>query len=160
MDLVIQEELSKIVAKGVLGKNVTNVSFKLNTNKRGTDQFMSEVIFGTIIIPDGSNYQILVKFKLRDPVLREACRVDTQFQNEITTFEKIVPFFLVCQRSVNFKQMPTIPRYLYGQNQCGDSVERDLIMFEDANYSGFRLSKNYPFLNYDHLKNAIQTLAK
>lgn len=65
---------------------------------------MSEVIFGTIITLNGSDFQILVKFELRDPVLRESCKIDLQFQNEISAFEKILPFFLACQRSFNLNK--------------------------------------------------------
>ncbi|VVC43035.1 Protein of unknown function DUF227,CHK kinase-like,Protein kinase-like domain [Cinara cedri] len=121
---------------------------------------MSVVSFGTLLTSDGSKYSVLIKCKTNDKFLREKLKIDTQFHNEIIMYEKIVPFLLTCRSSmVSGLCGPSIPRFFYGRNSFDATVENDLIILENVNPSGFRLSEERLFLDYEHLVIALQALA-
>lgn len=162
MELFIQNELPYIITKGAFGKNVNFVSFEMDKHRTGKDQFMSTVLFGTVITSDGMIHSVLFKLKLQDPKIREEKKIDLQFHNEILMYEKIIPFLLACSGSTeSYKNGHlSLAHYYYGRNKCGDYAEKDLIVLENVGPLGFRLSKEHPFLDYNHLINAIQALAK
>ncbi|VVC43036.1 Protein of unknown function DUF227,Protein kinase-like domain,CHK kinase-like [Cinara cedri] len=161
MDSLILQELPRIVDDGAFGKNVEFVSFEKNTDTVSQDQYMSVVSFGTVLTSDGSKYNVLIKCKTDDKVKRERYKIDLQFHNEILMYEKIVPFLLMCRSSViSGLSGPSIPRFFYGRNSFDASVENDLIILENVNPSGFRLSEERLFLDYDHLVKALQAIAK
>lgn len=156
------DELSAIVTDGVFGKNVNFVSFEQNINNDEMYQYMSTVIFGTIKTSDQSAHQIVIKLKLRDEKLRKHFKIDSQFHNEITMYEKIIPFLLSSQTSTarDTCNVPTLPRFFYGRNRCGEFVEDDLIVLENISPRGYRLCQERIFMDYDHLICALQALAK
>lgn len=161
MESIIQEELPEIVNNGAFGKNIKYVSFELNKDLVGQVQYMSTVLFGTVITSDESQYHILIKLKLRDEKLRVKYQINDQFHNEITMYERIIPFLFKCHRSlVGVEHWPTLARFFYGCNKCGEFDERDLIVLENVNPLGFRLSGAHPFIDYDHLVTALKALAK
>lgn len=161
MDLLIQNELSEIFFQDEFGENLKFLSFEPNTNLFGKDHLNSTVIFGTVTISNGSKFPVLIKTKIRNPILRERFRADIHFHNEIIMYEKIIPFFLTNSRSIiRDDNVPSLVRYFYGRNKCGEFSLRDMIILEDVSPLGFRLSEEKLFLDYDHLVNAIQTLAK
>lgn len=160
MESLLVEEFPKIVASGVFGNNVNYVSFEKNENLVGQDQYMSLVLFGTIITSDESRHDVLIKFKTQDKVERVTYFVDFQFHNEILMYEKIIPFLLSCRRLIGSDlDGPLLPRYFYGRNNFDIFVENDLIILENANSSGFRLTNESLFLDYEHLVMALQALA-
>lgn len=162
MNLLIQDELSTIVAEGTFGKNVNFVSFETDKNLVGKDQFASTVLFGTVTTSDGLVRSVLIKLKLRDRVKREVFKNDLQFHNEIMMYERIIPFMLSCRSTTTNDpdNHLSLARYFYGCNKCGEHADRDLIMLENVSPLGFRLSEERLFLDYKHLQKAIQTLAK
>lgn len=158
----LRDELSAIVTAGVFGKNVNFVSFEENTNNDKMYHYMSTVVFGTIKTSDKSAHQIVIKLKLRNEKLRKYFKIDFQFHNEITMYEKIIPFLLSSQSSTsqNVCNVPCLPRFFYGRNRCGEFVEDDLIVLENISPQGYRLCQERIFLDYDHLISALQALAK
>lgn len=162
MDSFIQDYIPLIVAEGAFGKNVNFVSFEMDKNLAGKDQFMSTVLFGTVTTSDGLVHSVLFKLKLQDSVKREKLKIDLQFHNEILMYEKIIPFLLACYGSAEgcTNGHLSLARYYYGRNKCGEYAEKDLIVLENVRPLGFRLSEEYLFLDYNHLLNAIQALAK
>lgn len=162
MDSMLREELSAIVTNGAFGKNIDFVSFDQVANHEKLCQYMSTVIFGTITTSDRSTYHIVIKIKLRDEKLREYFKIDIQFHNEITMYENIIPFLLSSQNSTTLDvcNVPSLPRFFYGRNRCGEFVENDLIVLENVCPQGYRLCQERIFLDYDHLKRAVQALAK
>jgi len=161
MESFLREELPKIVSNGAFGKNLKYVSFELDKVHTGQDQFMSIVLFGTVTTSDESQYRVVIKLKLRDEKLRDKLKIDFQFHNEITMYEKIIPFLFECYRSTaGVGDFPTLARFFYGRNKCGEFVEKDLVVLENVNPLGFRTSEDHPFIDYDHLITALQSLAK
>lgn len=92
MESLLREELPEIMSDGAIGKNLKYVSFKLNKNQVGQDQYMSIIIFGTVTTSGESQYHVVIKLKLRDEKLRVKFKIDIQFHNEITMYEIIIPF--------------------------------------------------------------------
>ncbi|CAH1710120.1 unnamed protein product [Aphis gossypii] len=161
MDSLLREELPEIVSNGAFGKNLKYVSFELNQDHMGQDQYMSTVLFGTVTTSDESQFHVVTKFKLRSEKLRHMFKIDFQFNNEIIMYEKIIPFLFECHRSLNgVEDLPLLPKFFYGRNKGGEFFERDLIMVENVNPLGFKLSEARMFLDYDHLITALQALAK
>ncbi|XP_027847192.2 uncharacterized protein LOC114127210 [Aphis gossypii] len=161
MDSLLREELPEIVSNGAFGKNLKYVSFELNQDHMGQDQYMSTVLFGTVTTSDESQFHVVTKFKLRSEKLRHMFKIDFQFNNEIIMYETIIPFLFECHRSLNgVEDLPLLPKFFYGRNKGGEFFERDLIMVENVNPLGFKLSEARMFLDYDHLITALQALAK
>ncbi|XP_022176933.1 uncharacterized protein LOC111038225 isoform X2 [Myzus persicae] len=123
---------------------------------------MSTVLFGTVTTSEESKYRVVIKLKLRDEKMREVLKIDFQFKNEITMYETIIPFLFECHRSMeaDIGNCPSVPQFFYGRNKCGEFVEKDLIILENVNPLGFRLSEERLFIDYDHLVIALQALAK
>jgi hypothetical protein len=162
MDSLIREELPEIVSNGAFGKNLKYVSFDLNKDHIGQDQYMSTVLFGTVNISDESKFNVVIKLKLRDEQKCSIYKVHFQFHNEIIMYEKIIPFLLECQRSLKKTEdcRPSLARFFYGRNKCGEFFERDLIVLEDVKPLGYQLSEERLFVDYDHLVSALRALAK
>ncbi|XP_060871621.1 uncharacterized protein LOC132945847 [Metopolophium dirhodum] len=161
MDSLLREELPTIVSNGAFGKNLKYVSFELDKDHVGQDQYMSTVLFGTVTTSDESQHHVVVKLKLRDEKMRIKFKLDFQFHNEITMYERIIPFLFECHRSMEgVGDWPTLAKFFYGRNKCGEFFEKDLIVLENVNPLGYRLSKERPFLDYDHLLIALRALAK
>jgi len=161
MESLLREELHGIVGNGAFGKNLKFVSFDLDKDYVGQNQYMSIVLFGNVTTSDESKYNVVIKLKLRDENMRVHFKIDFQFHNEITIYERVIPFLFQCHRSMaGVGDWPTFARFFYGRNKCGEYFERDLIVLENVNPLGFRLSEAHPFLDYDHLVVALQAIAK
>ncbi|XP_016659189.1 uncharacterized protein LOC100160101 [Acyrthosiphon pisum] len=161
MDSLLREELPTIVSNGAFGQNLKYLSFDLDKDHVGQDQYMSTVLFGTFTTSDESQHRVVIKLKLRDEKKRIQFKIDFQFHNEITMYERIIPFLFECHRSMaGVRNWPTFARFFYGRNKCGEFFERDLIVLENVNPLGFRLSEDRPFLDYDHVLIAFRALAK
>jgi len=159
--IIVREEFPEIVRNGAFGKNLQYVSFDLDKDHVGQNQYMSTVLFGAVTTSDGSKYPVVIKLKLRNEKHRVQFKIDSQFHNEITMYERVIPFLFQCQRYMaGAGDWPTFARFFYGRNKCGEYFERDLIVLENVNPLGFRLSEARLFLDYDHLVAACLALAK
>lgn len=157
MESLLREQLPEIVSYGAFGKNLKYVSFELDKDHIVQDQYMSTILFGTVTTSDESQYRVVVKLKLRDENMRILFKIDKQFHNEITMYEKIIPFLFKCHRSMaGVEDWPTLVRFFYGLNKCGEFFEKDLIVLENINPLGFRLSEDRLFIDYDHLLIALR----
>lgn len=158
---IVQKELPTIVSDGAFGDNVDFVSFQHNKDLIGKDQYQSIAIFGTVTTSDDSRYEILVKLKGRDKNFREQFFQDEQFHNEIAMYEKIIPFLWSNRGSADGDAaVPSIPRYFYGRNRCGEFTDNDLVILENVIPLGYSLSEERNFLDYEHLLSALTALAK
>ncbi|XP_022176943.1 uncharacterized protein LOC111038230 [Myzus persicae] len=161
MDSLLREELPEIVSNGAFGKNLKYVSFDLDKDSVAQDQYMSTVIFGTVTTSDESRHRVVIKLKLRDETVRAKFKIDFQFHNEITMYERVIPFIFECHRSLSgVEDWPTLARFFYGRNKCGEFAEKDLIVLENVAPLGFKLSEARPFLDYNHLAAAFRAIAK
>lgn len=158
----LRQELSATVADGAFGKNVDIDSFEEKTDFEKLNQYTSITIFGTIIMSNKSAYHIVIKLKLRDEEKRNILKIDFQFHNEITMYEKVIPFLLSNQSSIaqNSYYMPSLPRFFYGRNRCGEFAESDMVVLENVCPRGYRSCGDRIFLDFDHLISALQALAK
>lgn len=160
MDLQIQEVFTEIVSNGAFGKNLKFVLFEQNKDLVGKDQFKSEVIFGTINLSDGTNYSVLVKFKIQDKKNKNL-HYDLEFHNELIIYEQFIPYLFECCGSItNNINWPSLPKFFYGRNQSEEFGKKDLILLENANSLGYYLTKERLFLDYNHLVKALESLAK
>lgn len=148
---------------GVFGAKCRFVSFKMDRQHTGQDQFASTILYGTVTISDHEDrykqHQLVIKVKHQSLEMRNWFKNDFQFHNEIQFYENIMPFLLV--------SMPTDGRstlrfchYFYGHNKCGDLAPKDIIVLENACLQGYRLCDQRLHLDIDHLVVAMKTLAK
>lgn len=159
MGSLIHEILPEIVVGGTFGKNVSFVSFVQNKDIVVKDQFMASIVFGTILTSDNCKYSVVIKLKLLSGVNHMLC--DIAFHNEITMYERFIPLGLASRDSLGGKvDVPSMARYFYGRNKCGELKMKDLIILENVGDFGYRLSEERVFLDYDHLVSALQAIAK
>lgn len=161
MDFLIQEEFSEIVANGAFGKNLKFISFEQNMDLSGIDQYKSKVIFGTVYVSDGSNYPVLIKLKIQTKNKNKICNNDLDFHNELIMYTKILPFFFGHRSLItNDLNGPSLPKFFFGRNTCDEFEDKDCIILENVNYLGYYLTKERLFLDFNHLVNALDSLAK
>lgn len=156
---------------GAFGPGCTPVSFEPDPRFAGQDQFASTIIYGTLTVLDGRTgsrrrHQLVFKFKHPTPELRAMFQSDKQFHNESLFYERLMPFLLdggapaAGQAVHGAAAAPSLCRYFYGRNDCGDKTLQDVIVLENASPQGYRLSDFRLFLDFDHLVLALRTLAK
>lgn len=163
MCILSQDQLSAIATEGAFGENTAFLSFEDNTNVKPQDQFMSIIKFGKITTSQKSVYHVLIKLKIQDKKYREDNEIDIQFHNEITMYKVVMPFLLSHRSQIDdggICNVPSLPRFFYGCNKCGDYTEDDMIILENVNPLGYRMCEERIFLDYGHLISALQALAK
>jgi len=155
----------------VFGTEDRIVSFELDSEHTGQDQFASTVLYATIVVSGGDHDQVVtdndrrlrlvIKLKHREPELRVMYNNDLQFHNEILFYEQIMPV-LITGMPNSRNCAPSFCRYFYGRNDCGDLVLQDLVVLQNETYRGYRsaLTEHRVFLDFDHLVVALKALAK
>jgi len=159
-----------MIESKVFGPDSLFVSFVLDKWHTEPNQFCSVVMYGTMTVSDrdcrNQSHPLVLKFKHLMPEKRELYRNDQQFHNEKLFYEQIAPFLLDIgsQRDGDCSTTPSLCRYFYGRNDCGDLVDRDLIVLENETIRGYRsavrLTDRPLILDFDHLAMGIKTLAK
>ncbi|XP_022177325.1 uncharacterized protein LOC111038507 isoform X1 [Myzus persicae] len=158
----------KMIESKVCGPDSVFVSFKLDKWHTEPNQFCSVVLYGTMTVSDrdcrNQIHPLVLKFKHINPQKRKICRNDQQFYNEKLFYEQITPFLLafVSPRDDDVSMTPSLCRYFYGRNDCGDLADRDLIVLGNETVRGYRSAVNDHrlTLDYDHMAIAVRTLAK
>jgi len=94
-DLLVQQ----MTEAQVFGTDDRIVSFELDSEHTGQDQFASTVLYATIVVRGGDHDQVVtdndrrlrlvIKLKHRDPELRDMNNNDLQFHNEILFYEQM-----------------------------------------------------------------------
>lgn len=161
--LQVEKELKEIVGEGVFGKNCNLVSFKLYKCMTDVDEWWYHKIFCSVLTSDGADYNIMIKLKIQDLVLRGCFGCDALFYNELFFYKKIIPFLLECRGPIlNDSNTLFLPYFFYGRNNCSELIANDLIVIENINTLGYShcSSNEKVFLDIDHLTIALQTLAK
>jgi len=162
MEYFIEKELKAIIGEGAFGKNCNLASFKLyNHNIINGKEWCYQQICCIVTTSDGSHYNITVKLKVQDFVFRECFDLDIMFHNELLFYNQILPFLLECRGpTVNDVNAFFVPRFFYGRNKCSELTPNDLIVIENVSTLGYCGIKDKAFLDVDHLKIALQTMAK
>jgi len=156
--------VAKIIEAGVFGPSCRFVSFALDGQHNGQDQFASTILYGTVTVGNSDchhqSHRLVFKFKYTVPEVREFLKNDDHFHNEILFYEQIKPFLLDCCSQED--ATPTLCRYYYGRNNCGDLANRDIIVLENEVVRGYRaaVTNHWLCLDFDHLVVAIRALAK
>lgn len=159
MDWLLKETLPAIAKAGAFGKDRSFLKFQLDNELTAQDQYMSMVIFGVVETTDGSRFPVVIKMKVQDPERCKLKKMDLQFHNEITMYEKIVPY-LLRYRCPTISYEHLLPQFFYGRNSFNEISNTDFIMIENVVPLGFRLTKERLFVDYDHAIVAIRAIAK
>ncbi|XP_025199916.1 uncharacterized protein LOC112597903, partial [Melanaphis sacchari] len=160
--------VAKMIEAGVFGSDSRFLSFTLDGQHNAIDQFASSILYGTITVGDCDchqrSYRLVFKFKYTVPEVRELIKNDKQFHNETLFYERILPFLMDCcsQKDDDEATIPTLCRYFYGRNDCGDLVNQDIVVLENDAVRGYRMAvtDHRLCLDFDHLVVAIRALAK
>ncbi|XP_050443806.1 uncharacterized protein LOC126847539 [Adelges cooleyi] len=149
-----------IVDKGVFGEGQRFLWFKEDNKQVGEDQLQSTVVFGTLAVSDGQQYQLVIKFNFAEPKAIEIFNTDIQFENEIIMYKDIIPFLMSYSEDVT-NGLPLLPRFFYGAKKNEDAlVDNDVIILENMRSLGFRLSEERVFIGFDHISAGLQAIAK
>lgn len=166
--------IPEMVETGVFGPRRKFVSFELDDRFAGEDQFASTVLYGTLttVVDDDlredanstRQHRLVLKLKHKEEGLRLFFRNDEQFHNETLFYGRVLPFLVACvpadESSSWSDRLPTLSVCFYGRNDCGDRTDRDVILLENAQLHGYRMSDHRLFLDFDHSVVALKTLAK
>lgn len=160
--------VAEMIETGVFGPECRFVSFGLDGQHNGQDQFASSILYGTVTVGnrDCSHRSHRLVFKFKHPVteVSEFLKNDLQFHNETLFYERILPFLLDCCSQSNDDETanPTLCRYFYGRNDCGDLSNRDMIVLENESIRGYKtaMTNHHLCLDFDHLVVAVRALAK
>ncbi|KAE9531500.1 hypothetical protein AGLY_010706 [Aphis glycines] len=160
--------VAEMIETGVFGPECRFVSFELDGQHNSQDQFASSILYGTVTVGDrdchNRSHRLVFKFKHPVTEVREFLKNDLQFHNETLFYERILPFLLDCysQNDEDETANPTLCRYFYGRNDCGDLSNRDMIVLENESIRGYKtaVTDHRLCLDFDHLIVAIRALAK
>ncbi|XP_060871222.1 uncharacterized protein LOC132945480 [Metopolophium dirhodum] len=160
--------VAEMIETGVFGPDSRFVSFALDGQHTERDQFASSVLYGTVAVEDRNchhqSHRLVFKFKHPLPEMRDLIKNDKQFHNEILFYERIAPFLLACcsQGDGDDSGTPSLCRYFYGRNDCGDLAPRDLIVLENESDRGYRsaVTEHRLCFDFEHLIVALRSLAK
>jgi len=160
--------VAEMIETGAFGPNSRFVSYALDGQHTDQDQFASSVLYGTVAVRDRDchrqNHRLVFKFKHPVPEMRAILKNDKQFHNEILFYEQIAPFLLACcsQSDGDDPTTPSLCRYFYGRNNCGDLAPKDMIVLENESDRGYRpaITEHRLCLDFEHLIVAFRSLAK
>jgi len=160
--------VAEMIEAGVFGPGGQFVSFALDGQHNGQNQFASSILYGTVTVGDRDydqkSHRLVFKFKHTVPEVREFLKNDQQFHNEILFYEQILPFLMdfCSQKDGDEDATPMFCHYYYGRNNCGDLVNRDIIVLENETIHGYRtaVTDHRLCLDFEHLIVAIRALAK
>lgn len=165
----VDETITDMIAAGAFGPDIRLVSFELERLHTELDQFATCVLYGTATVDDRDGrrhtHRLVFKFKQPTVQLRLFYNNDSQFHNETLFYERIGPFLLASGGSRLNRDgiaVPTLCRYFYGCNDCGEQAHRDVIVLENETVRGYRtaVTTHRLTLDFDHLIVAIRTLAR
>lgn len=160
--------VAEMIEAGVFGPGGRFVSFALDGQHDGQNQFASSILYGTVTVGDRDCHQqshrLVFKFKHTVPEVKEFLKNDQQFHNEILFYEQIIPFLLDCcsQKDGGEDATPMLCHYYYGRNNYGDLANRDIIVLENETIRGYgaAVTDHKLCLDFEHLIVAIRALAK
>uniref|UniRef100_A0A2S2NFP6 CHK kinase-like domain-containing protein n=1 Tax=Schizaphis graminum TaxID=13262 RepID=A0A2S2NFP6_SCHGA len=161
--------VAEMIEAGAFGPDSCFVSFALDEQNVENAHFASMIQYGTVMIGDRDgrrqNHQLVFKFKHSSPDLRAFFKNDLQFHNEKLFYERIAPFLLMCcppNDGDTHATTPSICRYFYGRNDCGELWHRDVVVLGNETVHGYRsaVTNHGLCLDFDHLVAAIRVLAK
>uniref|UniRef100_A0A1B6G5H6 CHK kinase-like domain-containing protein n=1 Tax=Cuerna arida TaxID=1464854 RepID=A0A1B6G5H6_9HEMI len=147
--------LPQAIASGSFGKNAELVQI-LEDSTKGQDQFASSVLFVEIEVRVGASKQkfsIICKFQCENAQMRERFRTDFQFWNEVLVYQEIMPMFPTNVLNI-------LPEFYFGVSTLMEAPENDVVILENLIPSGYRLTKERAFLDYDHCALALRKLAE
>ncbi|VVC43039.1 Protein of unknown function DUF227,Protein kinase-like domain,CHK kinase-like [Cinara cedri] len=133
---------------------------------RKINRLSSEVITGQLTVAGHRRTAVWLMVKLKPPLaqMRTLLKVDRQFHNEIHAYQNVIPLLL--ENLPEGARPPALPRFVYGQNECGSHWSEDVIVLEDPRSWGYKPAVrtspelNANFMDYDHLAVAISALGR
>ncbi|CAH0387195.1 unnamed protein product [Bemisia tabaci] len=158
------EILPKAVREKQFGHNVVKfLEFKIDKNYAAADQFASSIYFGDVIleteIGDRVTQSVVVKAqaggKLADT--NDLFSRNIQLHNESLFYAEILP--LLCQSDPSGTISGIFPRFFYAHIVDGNPMQ-DLLIFENVQKRGYKLSPWKAFNDYAHIKLSLEWLGK
>lgn len=157
-ETLTRQVLPAVAANGRLGTDVKFLDCGEDQGASGkARQFASSVCFVNAEFQSSSDqhfYQpLVIKYNMPDEAVRLWLHLDQQFQNEVVTYEHILPFLN------KFGKITEIfPKYFFGSADPKDDPNEYIIVLEDLKEQGFKLCSDVLDLDYDHCLLAFEKL--
>lgn len=153
----LKEVIAGAVQNGRFGEKLTFVDF-VPSIKEGEDQFASDVVFGKVVSLKGDEkhvVSVVVKKQQGNAFLREMMCCDIQFYNEDLVYKDILIFV-----NKNSIVENVFPKVFYSHSTLGKAFEEDVLVIEDLQPLGYKLSNEKIFLDFEHVSLVLEKLGK
>lgn len=154
----------RAVADGAFGPGAAFESFEVDGGVAATDQFASDIVFGTVKLRRGGDpQQVVIKFKNADPVMSAMMNMHEKFYNEYVFYARLLPE--LARRAADPEAVYALfPRFLYSnatlEGDHGDGVGggEQVIVVASVTPAGYRTSDQRVFLDVEHVLLALRKL--
>lgn len=146
--------LPKLASSGHIGSAVRFLRCEFDS-AAGEAQFASSVYFLVAVFQSDEGIlqlPLVVKYNMGDELVRKWLNLDCQFQNEVITYEKILPFL-----DSFGKTNEIFPKFFFGSTESVDPG-RYVIVLEDLRSSGYKLTREVLDLDFAHCALAFRKL--
>lgn len=164
----LTEVLPSMVSAGRLSEkneiqSVENCEFE-NFSK-GVENFASVPYFAKLALKTAQGTicrNIIVKFQIQDPIVRETMKMVSQFQNEITFYNEVLPefdrFLTNCNKTGEIIR-DIFPKCYYAFQQ-NENFEKAIVILEDLRQFGYKMAESKVEMDLDHCLVALGQLAR
>lgn len=145
-----EQVLPTAAASGRLGDGVKflNCGEDQGASSKGR-QFASSVCFVNAEFQSSAgqhfNQPLVIKYNMPDAAVRQWLHLDEQFQNEVVTYENVLPYL---EKFGNTREI--FPKYIYGSADPKQDPNEYIIVLEDLKKQGYQLSPEILDLDHDH----------
>ncbi|XP_018916994.2 LOW QUALITY PROTEIN: uncharacterized protein [Bemisia tabaci] len=157
------EILPKAVREKKFGQNVVKfLEFKSDENYAAADQFASSIYFGDVISETESGDRVTQSVVVKAQAgassrMQSTCSRSISSFTTSSCFTRNLP--LLCQCDPSGKISGIFPRCFYAHIVDGDPMQ-DLLIFENVQKLGYKLSPWKAFNDYAHIKLSLEWLGK
>lgn len=150
---------------GAFGPDAEYETFRVDpiSGVASTDQFASDIVFGTIKLKGREDIRTVIKFKNADPKMSAMMNMHQKFHNEHAFYARLLPE--LARRSANPEEVFALfPRFIYsnatldGTDGSDDAGGEQVIVITDLTSDGYRMSDDRLFLDADHVMLALRKL--
>lgn len=151
----------RAVADGAFGPGAVYDSFEVDGDAAAaTDQFASDIMFGTVRLRDRDGpCSVVIKFKNADPVMSAMMNMHEKFYNEYVFYARLLPE--LARRAADPEAaLALFPRFVYS-NATRDGFgedEEQVIVVTSVTPAGYRTPDQRVFLDVEHVLLALRKL--
>lgn len=151
----------RAVAAGAFGPGAEYESFCVDptTVAASTDQFASDIVFGTVTLRGRGRaaIRVVIKFKNADPAMSAMMNMHQKFHNEYAFYARLLPE--LARRAANpAAALALFPRFIYSNATLDGDGDEQVIVITDLTSDGYRMSDDRVFLDADHVTLALRKL--